>query len=152
MKTAFLALLSIASIGASLISVSAQAQSISELPALSKLIVHHYDCRIALLPSSGASKELNFQISPNVSGHDSNDFILAQGADKIVASASAQMLQIVWTRNNQTVANAQAWIQNSATQALVLIVSDPADDSTQAHLNCSAVTFDQVNQAKGDLK
>jgi hypothetical protein len=125
-------------------SPSAQAESIGNLPALSKLLIHHFDCRVALLPASGAPKGLFFKISPHAAGHESSDFTLTQGADKIVASANAQMLGLVWTRGTQTVANAQAWVQKSTTQALVLMVLDPKDESTQVHLNCNAVTFDDV--------
>lgn len=139
MKPTFLALLPC--LFAFAASVSARAQSISDLPSLSKMIIQRYDCRIALLPSNGDAKELNFQISPNISGHQSSDFSISQGADKVVASANAQMLQVVWTRSNQTVANAQAWLQNSTTQSFVLIVADPKDESTQAHLSCNGVMF-----------
>jgi hypothetical protein len=129
-----------------LLPTCAFAQSITNLPQLAKLMVHHYDCRAAILPSAGQPKELNFQISPQVAGHDQSDFTVAQGADKVVASANAQMLSIVWTRGSLTVANAQAWVQNSTTQALVLMVVDPKDENSQVHLNCNAVTFDQVKK------
>lgn len=127
-----------------LFALNAHAQSITDLPALSKAMIHHYDCRAAILLASGASRELNFQISPKQVGHTSSDFTVAMGAEKVVASANAEMLGLVWTRNTQTIANAQAWAQNSTTQAFVLMVSDPQNDQSQVHLNCNGVTFDQV--------
>lgn len=124
-----------------LFAISVRAQSISSLPVLSTLMIHHFDCRAAILPSGGQSKELFFQFSPNVAGHSGYDFTVAQGADKVVASVNAQMLQLVWTRGAQTVAGAQTMIQLSPTQAYVLIVTDPRDEGTQVHLGCNAVTF-----------
>jgi|GEM_PF-4897680 len=126
--------------------VVASAQSITDLPEIAKLMVHHFDCRVAILPASGDAKELNFQIDPNVAGHQQTDFTLVSGADKVVASANAQMLAVVWTRGNDTIANSQAWVQKSTSQAMVLMVADPKDENNQVHLNCSAVTFDQVKK------
>lgn len=129
-----------------LVPVVASAQSITNLPEISKLMVHHFDCRVALLPASGDYKELNFQIDPNTAGHQQTDFTLTGGTDKVVASANAQMIGVVWSRADQTIANAQAWVQKSTTQAIVLLVADPKDENSQVHLNCNAVTFDQVKK------
>ncbi len=122
------------------------AQSISNLPGLSRVLVHHYDCRLAHLPSNGEAKETYFQVSPQVSGHSQTDFTLTHGADNVSASANAQMMSVVWSRNGKTVASSQAWVQNSTTQAFVLMVADPADEGNQVHMNCNAVTFDQVKK------
>ena len=129
-----------------LVSLSAHTQSISSLPKLSGLMIHHFDCRAAILPGSGPSKELNFQISPNAGGHSGSDFTVAQGADSVDATANAQMLQLVWTRGGQPIAAAQTMIQLSPTQAYVLILIDPRDQSSQVHLGCNAVTFADVKR------
>jgi hypothetical protein len=136
MKTAFFAM--IVSIG-----FFAHADSISDLPGLSKLIVHHYDCRVAILPSAGTPKELLFRMPPYVSGHQTTDYTLTLGTDKVVASANTQMIEVDWTRGNQTVADAQAWIQNTASMTQVLMVQDPKDPSSQVHLSCNGVTYEQ---------
>ena len=137
MKTIFLA---------ALFPAFAHAQSISNLPQLSHVLIDHYDCRVAIIPSSGPSNELEFKISPMTSGHAQSDYTVSLGADKVVASANSQMISVFWTRGPQTIANSQAWVQNSTTQALVLIVVDPNDASSQVDMNCNGVTFDQVKK------
>ncbi len=127
-------------------SLTTHAQSIESLPILSTLLTHHFDCRAAILPGVGPSKELNFQFSPNASGHDGYEFTVSTATDKAVVAVNVQMLQILWTRGSQTVAAAQTMIQRSPTKAYVLIVTDPRDESTQVHLNCNAVTYADLNR------
>ncbi len=142
MKTAFTLALGL------LVSISARSQSIKDLPALSSLIIHHFECRAAILPGTGTSKDFTFQFLPGAAGHSGSDYTVVNGADKVVATVNSQMLQIVWTRGSQVVADAQTMIQLSPTLAYVLIVTDPRDDSNQVHLGCNAVTYADLKRGQ----
>lgn len=123
-----------------------QAQSIRDLPELSKILIHHYECRVAYIAPQGSGKELTFLMTPEASGHAAFEQILVAGENKIVASTNNQMLQIEWTRRNRAVASSQAMIQNSPTASFVLIVIDPENADSQAHLSCNGVSFAEIKR------
>ena len=135
-----------------LFSSLASATSIADLPALSGLLIDHYDCRVAVFPAKGTFKELNFPLLTGLAGHQSMAVTLTDGDEKVVASVNSQMLQIEWTRSGVAVAQAQTMIMNSPSSAYVLIVVDPAGPDAQAHLNCSGVTFADVKRAQNAAK
>ncbi len=116
--------------------------SIGDLPELGQRIVHHYNCTAMLVvgPNSD-NQEKSFTVDGQAGGQQGTSVTVSLGQDQLVASASNQMLSLDWTRSGKKIASSSTMIQVSDTKAYVLIVEDPANDSNQANISCSAVTF-----------
>lgn len=115
-------------------------QSISDLPTLSKLLVHHLECTVILVAPEGVREE-NFFIA-NESGQEARGSAIAHlGSDELIAGASAQMLRLEWKRAGKRIGMSEMMIQKSPAAALVLLLADPGDEANQASVNCSAITF-----------
>lgn len=123
-------------------SAQAAAPSIRDLPHLAALLVDRYECRLALsLDQPDDFKETNFQFSALLAGQQSAETTLKIRNDEVVASTNSQTLQIKWTRAGKGVASSLTMIKKSTTEAYVLIVNDPTNESNRVDLSCSAITF-----------
>ena len=129
-----------------LTSLSVRAENrISDLPLLSSLLVHHFDCEASVFNKSQAPGSQNGKFSfvpdprPGKQPRGGTEVVL--GADVLSVSANAQMLQLKWARNHSMVSSVVTMIRNSPTHAYVLITYDPMDEDNLANLSCVAVTF-----------
>ncbi len=91
-----------------------------------------------------SAQTLKFKFSPQLSGHDGNDFILTLNSEEIRTSANSQSLVLKWYRSGKSIAIAETVIDRSLTKNYVLIVIDPADEQSQASVSCRAVTFSEL--------
>ena len=125
----------------------AQAEnSISSLSLLSPVLIHHYTCRLALVINREADnyKETNFDFNSNIPAKAESLQTLTLLKDEVQALANATTLDLKWLRDGRVIANSMAQIQNSTTQAMVMLVSDPADEQSQVQFNCNAVTYQDL--------
>lgn len=115
-------------------------QSISDLPTLSKLLIHHFDCTVGLVVAAGFN-EATFVIDTVASQSPRGTATAKVDKDELIASASASMLNLDWKQNGKLIATSQMMIKNSPTEAFVLLLGDPADATAQGSVNCVAATY-----------
>jgi len=124
-------------------------QSIGDLPEIGQLMVDHFDCNLQLvLAPNNDSQDKDFRISGSQTGQQGDPASVTLGPDTLSGSANSQLLELEWRRGGKLVASATTMIQVSTTKAYVLIVSDPANEGSQASLSCTAVTFADLKKAQ----
>jgi len=123
-------------------------QSISDLPTLSKFLIRHFECTVGLVAQAGFD-EAKFNID-SVSGQQARGGATAKvEKDELTASASASMLNLDWKREGKLIATSQMMIKNSPTEAFVLLLGDPSDETAQGSINCVAVTYAEKKKKGG---
>jgi hypothetical protein len=126
-----------------------QAASIRDLPRLSTQLTHHFECHL-LVADKNDMKDADMRFDPQLAGHSTAETTLIFKSDQVVANVNSQTLEIKWARAGKPIASSMMMIQNSTTQAFVLIVRDPADDEIHADLNCTAIQYSDL--PKGNSK
>lgn len=118
-------------------------QSISDLPTLSKLLIHHFECT-GLLVIAGSSKEEKFTFAPVGGQHPQGSAVVNVGDDTLETSGNSQMLNLDWKRSGKLIASSMMMIKKSPTEAYTLIVADPGNDGNQGSVMCLAVTYSDL--------